>query len=73
MPYLYVELTHGRTALLASDLSLHVAMQLGPYLHPVSTRGVRRMVSEDSDQPFSRLAVIHRLRDLRDLDQAGMG
>ena len=40
MPYLYVEPTHGRTVLLASDLSLHVAMQLGPYLHPVVQLGV---------------------------------
>jgi hypothetical protein len=29
------------------------------------------MASEDSDQVLSRLAVIHRLRELRNLDQAG--
>jgi hypothetical protein len=29
------------------------------------------MASEDSDQGLSRLAVVHRFRDLRDLDQAG--
>jgi hypothetical protein len=34
---------------------------------------VRRMASEDSDQVLSGLAVIHRLRDLSDLDQARWG
>src|SRR6266480_7193249 len=34
-------------------------------------QGVRRMASEDSDQVLSRLSVIHRLGDLRDLDEPG--
>ena len=49
-------------------LILHVAMQMGLYLHRQAV-GVWRVVSEDSDHFGARLAVIHCLRDPRDLEQ----
>ena len=49
-------------------LTLHVAMQIGLYLHR-STIGVWRVVSEDSDNFGSWLFVIHGCGDLDDLDQ----
>ena len=36
-----------------------------------SVLDVWRMASEDSDQFVPGLAMVHRLRDLRNLDQAG--
>jgi hypothetical protein len=42
-------------------LTLHVAMQIGLYLHRVEF-GVWHVVSEDSDHFRARLAVIHCLR-----------
>ena len=47
--------------------TLHVAMQIGLYLHR-SMIGVWRVVSEDSDNFGSWLFVIHGLGDLYDLD-----
>ena len=51
-----------------SKLILHVAMQLGLYLHRRKV-GVRRLVSEDSDYFGSWLAMIHGLGDFDDFDQ----
>jgi hypothetical protein len=48
--------------------TLHVAMQIGLYLHR-STIGVWRVVSEDSDNFGSGLLVIHGFSDLDDFDQ----
>jgi len=50
------------------SLTLHVAMQIGLYLHRVES-GVWHVVSEDSDHFRARLAVIHCLHDLNDLQQ----
>lgn len=47
---------------------LHVAMQMGLYLHRLVV-GVWRVVSEDSDQLGAWLAVVHCLHDLGDLEQ----
>jgi len=49
-------------------LALHVAMQIGLYLHRIEF-GVWRVVSEDSDHFRARLTVIHCLHDLNDLQQ----
>ena len=49
-------------------LALHVAMQIGLYLHRIEF-GVWHVVSEDSDHFRARLAVIHCLHDLNDLQQ----
>lgn len=49
-------------------LILHVAMQIGLYLHRKIV-GVWHVVSEDSDQLGSWFAVVHRLDDLGDLQQ----
>jgi hypothetical protein len=49
-------------------LILHVAMQLGLYLHRLRI-GVWRVVSEDSDNFGPRLFVIHGFGDLDDFDQ----
>jgi hypothetical protein len=57
-----------REATSVSKLILHVAMQLGLYLHRRKV-GVRRLVSEDSDYFGSWLAMIHGLGDFDDLDQ----
>ena len=43
-------------------------MQIGLYLHRIKF-GVWRVVSEDSDHFWARLAVIHCLHDLDDLQQ----
>lgn len=51
-----------------SSFTLHVAMQIGLYLHR-SSIGVWRVVSEDSDNFGSWLLVIHGFRDFNDLDQ----
>jgi hypothetical protein len=51
-----------------SFLTLHVAMQIGLYLHRIKF-GVWRVVSEDSDHLRAWLAVIHCLHDLDDLQQ----
>ncbi len=51
-----------------SLLTLHVAMQIGLYLHRIKF-GVWHVVSEDSDHFRARLAVIHCLHDLNDLQQ----
>ena len=48
--------------------ALHVAMQIGLYLHRIEF-GVWRVVSEDSDHFRARLTVIHCLHDLNDLQQ----
>jgi hypothetical protein len=50
-------------------LTLHVAMQIGLYLHRLEF-GVWHVVSEDSDHFRARLAVIHCLHDLNDLQQS---
>ncbi len=44
-------------------LTLHVAMQIGLYLHRIKF-GVWHVVSEDSDHLWARLTVIHRLQTL---------
>jgi hypothetical protein len=49
-------------------LTLHVAMQIGLYLHRIEF-GVWHVVSEDSDHFRARLTVIHCLHDLNDLQQ----
>jgi hypothetical protein len=49
-------------------LILHVAMQLGLYLHRFSI-GVWRVVSEDSDNFGARLFMIHGFGYLDDFDQ----
>jgi len=49
-------------------LILHVAMQMGLYLHRQAV-GVWRVVSEDSDHLGAWLAVIHCLRDFDDPKQ----
>jgi len=49
-------------------LTLHVAMQIGLYLHRLEV-GVWHVVSEDSDHFRARLAVIHCLHDLNELQQ----
>ncbi len=49
-------------------LALHVAMQIGLYLHRIEF-GVWRVVSEDTDHFRARLTVIHCLHDLNDLQQ----
>ena len=46
-------------------LTLHVAMQIGLYLHRIEF-GVWHVVSEDSDHFRARLTVIHCLHDLND-------
>ena len=53
---------------MSSQLILHVAMQIGLYLHR-STIGVWRVVSEDSDNFGSWFLVIHGFGDFDDLDQ----
>ena len=50
------------------SLILHVAMQIGLYLHR-NKFGVWHVVSEDSDHFRTRLTVIHCLHDLYDLQQ----
>jgi hypothetical protein len=50
------------------SLTLHVAMQIGLYLHRIEF-GVWRVVSEDSDHFRARLTVIHCLHDRNDLQQ----
>ena len=50
-------------------LTLHVAMQIGLYLHRIEF-GVWHVVSEDSDHFRARLTVIHCLHDLNDLQQS---
>ena len=49
-------------------LTLHVAMQIGLYLHRIKF-GVWHVVSEDSDHFRAQLAVIHCLHDLNNLQQ----
>ena len=49
-------------------LTLHVAMQIGLYLHRIEF-GVWHVVSEDSDHFSARFTVIHCLHDLNDLQQ----
>jgi hypothetical protein len=49
-------------------LALHVAMQIGLYLHRIEF-GVWHVVSEDSDHFPAGLTVIHCLHDLNDLQQ----
>ena len=51
-----------------NTFTLHVAMQIGLYLHR-SSIGVWRVVSEDSDNFGSRLFVVHGFCDLDDFDQ----
>ena len=50
------------------SLILHVAMQIGLYLHRKKF-GVWHVVSEDSDHFRTRLTVIHCLHDFHDLQQ----
>lgn len=51
-----------------SRLILHVAMQIGLYLHR-NKFGVWHVVSEDSGHFGARLTVIHCLHDLNDMQQ----
>ena len=53
-------------------LILHVAMQLGLYLHRFSV-GVWRVVSEDSDNFGAWLFMIHGFGDFDDFDQPTRG
>ncbi len=50
------------------QLTLHVAMQIGLYLHRIEF-GVWHVVSEDSDHFRARLTVVHCLHNLDDLQQ----
>jgi len=59
-------------SLFLSELILHVAMQLGLYLHRRDV-GVWRVVSEDSDHFGAWPAVVHALGDFDDPDQPGTG